>query len=231
MHKARIGLVAAGIALAASALLAQEAGYLDLTDPAPRARIRSPNGGTGCGFSDGTIGELTLTVASTDKRAYSIGEDVTFEIKIENTGGSSIELPWTPSLANVEPSDPTLSYTYLNAEVDLILSETDSHPSHYLFSRFYGSTDLPWTVRELKPKQSVLIRARGKLQTDQESWIKEAEKAQPLPLKASAGFKLITITYTAAGKRNSASESASCVPLAIRAANQIDLALWPGETK
>jgi len=55
MRKVRIGLVAAGIALAASALLAQDAGYLDLTDPAPRNRIRSPNGGTGAAIATSQV--------------------------------------------------------------------------------------------------------------------------------------------------------------------------------
>jgi hypothetical protein len=47
MRCARIGLVAAAVVLAASAVSPQDVGYLDLTNPAPRQRVRNPNGGMG----------------------------------------------------------------------------------------------------------------------------------------------------------------------------------------
>jgi hypothetical protein len=81
---------------------------LDLTDPAPRHRIRNPNGGGG-GFCEGggvsgvVIPDLTLTLMSVDKLAYSVDEDVTFEVKAENTSTHSIVIPWTLHLADLEP--------------------------------------------------------------------------------------------------------------------------------
>jgi hypothetical protein len=108
MGCARIGLVVAALLLAASPALAQEVGHLDLTDPAPRQRIRNPNGGEGgfCpgkGVSEVVIPDLTLTLLSVDKRAYSVGEDVTFEVKAENTGTHTLKIPWTLHLADLEP--------------------------------------------------------------------------------------------------------------------------------
>jgi hypothetical protein len=58
VHNAKFALVAAGIALAALALLAQDVGYLDLTDPAPRGRIRSPKGGAGASVEVANPGEI-----------------------------------------------------------------------------------------------------------------------------------------------------------------------------
>jgi hypothetical protein len=160
-----------------------------------------------------------------------MGEEVTFEIKIENTGGSNIEIPWTPSLADLEPSDSTLSYSYLDATVYLSLIEPDSHQSLDLFRDFYGSKDLPWTVRELRPKQFIVIRARVRLDTDEEWLNKKLKEAQPLPLKASADFRLGMTIYSPNANGDSGSESTACVPLVIKRANQLDLALWPGGTK
>ena len=97
MRCARLGMVATGVVLAASTILAQEVGYLDLTDPVHRQRIHSPNGGGTGGFCGGggsdssAIPEITVVLVSIDKRAYSIGEEVTFEVRIENTGRYSID--------------------------------------------------------------------------------------------------------------------------------------------
>ncbi|PYU17544.1 MAG: hypothetical protein DMG32_27785 [Acidobacteria bacterium] len=85
----RVVSAVAAVALATSVVFAQEVGYLDLTGPAPSQRVRSPTGGAG-GFCGGTefpkFPEVTLTLVSLDKPVYSIGEDVTFEVRIENSG-------------------------------------------------------------------------------------------------------------------------------------------------
>jgi len=231
---ARLGLIAAGVALAASTILAQEVGYLDLTDSVPRERMRSPNGGTG-GFCGGggsastAIPEITLRLVSVDKRAYSMGEEVTFEIRVENTGKESVEIPWTPHLGDLEPGDPTQSYTYRSAVVILNLTDPDSHHSFDLYGNFYGSTDVPGTIQEVRPSQSVLIRTRRRLETFEDWWVKRVKEVQPLPLKASPGLMLNTMTYSPdeKGDWHSASENSQCTPLNTRKANHLDVVLWP----
>jgi hypothetical protein len=232
----KIGLVAAGIALTASAMLSQEVGYLDLTDPAPRHRIRNPNGGTGgfCGGSESSaIPEVTLTLVSVDKRAYSMGEEVTFEIRVENTDKQNIEIPWTPHLGDLEPGDSTQSYTYQSAVVGLILTDPDSHRSVDLYGYFYGSADVPGTIRELRPSQSVLIRARRKVETYEDWWVKRVQEVRPLPLKASPALMLSTVIYSPNenGDLLSASENSHCTLLNTKKANQLDVAVWPRSSK
>jgi hypothetical protein len=129
----RIGLVTAGVALATLGVLSKQDGYLDLTDPVPRQRIHSPTGGGTGGFCGGgggdptAIPETTVTLESLDEREYSVGEEVTFEVKVENTGGKNIEIPWSPHLGDLEPSDPTRSYTYRVGLLILTLTDPDSH--------------------------------------------------------------------------------------------------------
>jgi hypothetical protein len=163
---AKIGLIASFIASFASVGFSQDIGYLDLTTPAPRMPTRSPkrfSGGCG-GTGDGpaTSPNATLTLISLDKNTYSLGEEITFEVKIENSGTDTIEIPWTPDLATLEPSDQTQYFSYRSASFVTILTVPDS--GHYLFvSGFsYGSTDAPGTIRDLRPGQSFIVRARGR---------------------------------------------------------------------
>jgi hypothetical protein len=97
MRCARLGMIATGVILVASTILAQEVGYLDLTDPVPREPIHSPTGG-GVGGYCGSSGssalpEVTLTLVNVDKSTYSMGEEVTFEVRVVNTGKKNIEIP------------------------------------------------------------------------------------------------------------------------------------------
>jgi hypothetical protein len=230
---ARLVLVLTGVVLAAPAILGQEAGYLDLTDPTPRQRIRNPNGGIG-GFCVGNgdiassaIPEITLTLVSIDKREHSIGEEVTFEVRIENTGRSSIEIPWTSHSGDLEPSDPTRSYTYRSALLILSLTDPDSHRSFSLGDTFYGSTEVPGTIRELLPSQSVLIRTRKKIETYEEWWEKRIKEVQPLALKASPDLMLNEMSYSPSEKGNLGSENVHCTPINTKKSNQLDVLLWP----
>jgi hypothetical protein len=230
VRNAKFALVAAGVALAAIGLLAQDVGYLDLSDPAPRDRIRSPNGGTGgfCGSSESSGNpEVILTLVSLDKRAYSMGEEVTFEVKVENTGKETIEVPWTQSLGDLEPSDQTKSYNYRTAAFVLTLTDWALHRSFSIQGYAYGSKDVPGTIRELRSSQSVLIRARRRLESH-EDWLgKRVKEVQPLPLKASPRLTLNSVTYSPSEGGVSASENSSCIPLNAKNANEVDVALWP----
>jgi hypothetical protein len=229
----RISFVAAGVVIAASALVAQESGYLDLTEPLPRQRFHNPsaNGGTGgfgiCGGNVSSIPELTLVLASLDKFRYSVGEDVTFEVRVENTGTVSVDMPWTPHLGDLEPVDPTHSYSYSEALLHLNFLDTVSHRSFGAGHLFYGSHEVPGTLRELLPKQSIMIRARSRIEQHEDWLVKRLEEAQPLPLVVSPDLMLNAITYFPHEREESASESYSCVPLNTKKDGQVGIILWP----
>jgi hypothetical protein len=182
-------------------------------------------------MASSAVPEATLTLVSIDKRAYSMGEEVTFEVRVENTSKSSIEIPWTPHLADLEPGDPTRPYTYQNAAVVLDLTDPESHRSFDLFGIFYGSPDVPGTIRELRPSQSVMIRARKRLEIYEDWWGNRVKEMQPLSLQASPGLMLNSTTYTPNEKGDSGSENSRCTPLKIKKANQMDVVLWPRSSK
>ena len=225
----RVVLAVAVVGLATAVAFGQEVGYLDLTGPAPHQRVRSPSGGTG-GFCGGTefpkFPEVTLILVSLDKTVYSIGEDVTFEVRIENSGQQNIELPWTPDLATLEPNDATETYTYLNGVVVLNLTEPDSQRYFSVYGYFYGSDRASGTIHKLRPRESVVIRARTKLDFYDEWWAKKVREVQPLHVRAEPGFMMNSATYVPNEKGDSGSESMTCIPLARKTANQIDVLVW-----
>jgi hypothetical protein len=100
----------AGAALvAASVVAAQEIGRLDLTDLHPRDRIRVPHtvgGDCGGGANFTSNNELTITLVSLDKTSYSLGDEVTYEVKVQNSGKAPVEIPWTAHSATWSPLTP-----------------------------------------------------------------------------------------------------------------------------
>ena len=223
---AKIGLMASFIACSASAGFAQDIGYLDLTTPAPRMPTRSSkrfSGGPCVGTGDGpvTSPDATITLISLDKSTYSLEEEITFEVKIENSGKETIEIPWTPDLAALEPSDQTEYFSYRSASFVITLTVPDS--DHYLFITgfSYGSTDLPGTIRQLRPSQSFVVRARGKSNVYDSWWSEKLKDSAPLTVKAVAGVVLSRDTETQDMR------SEVCIPLTKKIANQLDIILWP----
>jgi hypothetical protein len=106
----RIVMLAGAAFLAASVVAAQEIGWLDLTDLHPRDRIRAPHTvGAECGGGSGFTpnNEITITLESLDKASYSLGEEVTYEVKVQNSGKTPIEIPWTPHSSELEPTGST----------------------------------------------------------------------------------------------------------------------------
>ena len=63
--------------------------------------------------------EITITLLSIDKRSYSVGGEVTFEVKIQNSGNEVIEIPW---------SDATVTPTAFDAMAVSFVPERAGHP-------------------------------------------------------------------------------------------------------
>jgi hypothetical protein len=232
VYRLRMGQLGGVVFLVASATLAQGIGWLDLTDLHPRERIRSPHtisgGCGGGGFEPALSASITLTYL--DKISYSVGEEVTYEVKILNTGKEPIEIPWTPHLGDLEPVDPSQSYTYLNAAILLDFTEPVSNRSFSLYAISYGSLNVAGTTRKLLPGESVFVRARQELQTHEEWWHSKIAESSPLKMKVSANLVLNEVTYSPGEKRNAAMDQSVCIPLRRTLGAPLDVALLPAKS-
>jgi hypothetical protein len=125
VNRLSVGQLGGVAFLVASAVFAQEIGSSDLTDLHPRERIRLPHAGSGaCGGTDFEPSlSANIALMYLDRTSYSVGEEVTYEVKVQNAGKEPIEIPWTPHLGDLEPGDPSESYTYLHAAISLDFTE------------------------------------------------------------------------------------------------------------
>jgi len=114
-------------------LRAQEIKYIDLTDVRQRTELRQPpapqsdcKGGTGCiggGYGGGSVGD-----GAPDRRdPHALGiyllrfptdinpaEPFQVEFRVLNTGTAPMELPVSPHLSDLQPSDVSLAFNYFS---------------------------------------------------------------------------------------------------------------------
>lgn len=231
MYRLRMVQLGGVAFLIASVTLAQGIGWLDLTDLHPRERIRTPrtiSGRCGGGGSE-PIPSASITLTYLDQTSYSVGEEVTYEVKIQNTGKEPIELPWTPHLGDLEPVDPSQAYTFLDAAILLDFTEPVSNRSFSLCSTSYGSLNMAGTTRTLLPGESVFVRARQKLQAQEEWWQSKIAESSPLKMKVSANLALNEVSYTPGAKRDGMDQSV-CIPLRRTLGAPLDADLLPAKS-
>ena len=228
----KIGLFALAWVLASQWTVAQESNYLDLTDPLPREPLRVPQSGSGdCGGGPGFTAnsEATITLLYLDKLSYLMGEDVTFEVKVQNSGKEAFEIPWTPHLGDLEPSDATETYSYMAGAVSLNFEDPISHHRFAIFGNFYGSASVPGSLRKLEPGQWALIRVRTKIEVFEDWWSTRPKDSQPLNVTASANLLMSRVTYVPGSENGSATQHSTCVPFPTKEVTQLDVMLWPRE--
>jgi hypothetical protein len=150
----------------------QEAGFLDLTEGIVGHRIHQPTFGSGGGIS-GVTGDgprvehrkepLRITLLSLDRTSYRIGEDLTYELKIENVGTEAQLFPWDPNVADVEPKNPSQPYEYQSLDISLWFRNQVDQVEALRAASLYATSEKEASRLELKPGQWVRIRGKVRL--------------------------------------------------------------------
>ncbi len=221
---------AAFFLLAARVALAQGIGWLDLTDTNPRLPIRPPGlGGGECGGGAGYEPAISAKVTLTylDRTTYSLGDVVTYELKIQNTGKEPIDIPWTPHLADLVPADPSEPYPYLEAVFSLKFTNPVSARSFSLYSDSYGSPNVAGTIRKLPPGESLFVRGRHPIDLYDEEWPRKIAESSPLNVKVTANLTLDSATYTPGKTTDTGREHSKCIPISTTLGVPLEAALLP----
>jgi hypothetical protein len=151
----------------AALLAAQEIGFLDVSAVPIQQRLREPLGGIGQ-----SVGGKSLNSGSASAQVLlnlklrpvsSSGQEIDYEIQLTNIGQERIVIPWTPSPRDVEPEDPSASYTFIVASLTL-WAVTETGGAEVLSSALLFGSEASSTLKELAPGQSVRIRARTKIE-------------------------------------------------------------------
>jgi hypothetical protein len=163
-------------------LKAQEIKYINLAavrqrtelryPPAPQSGCRSCLGGGsgGGGVVDGApdwrdpraMGIYLMRVTPTDINAV---EPFQVELKILNTGTAPIELPISPHLSDLQPSDESVAFNYFSLA---LVVRGDAEPQGPLvdstgFVELFGSPDHAESMMVLRPGEWIRVSANVKL--------------------------------------------------------------------
>jgi hypothetical protein len=171
--------------IAAGVLLnAQEVRYIDLTVVQQRTELRNPPApppqcdANGCSLSGGVggasvadgapdlrdpraLGIYVLRVTPTD-----IDPNAPFEaeFRVLNTGRVPIDLPVSPHLADLQPDDASLSFTWFSlALVARVTPAPYTEVRSFGLAQLYGSPDHEGTMIRLYPGQWIRVKANLKL--------------------------------------------------------------------
>src|SRR3974390_2247009 len=104
---------------------AQEIASIDLTQITPRTDLRRPaatsvtsssvigtNENHACTDIDQSVGALRTTLTALDHTQYQFGNEPVFEVRIENVGSQPLQIPISPNLADLQPTDPTQQFEF-----------------------------------------------------------------------------------------------------------------------
>jgi hypothetical protein len=171
---------------ACAPLNGQEVRYIDLTVAQQRTELRYPpappakceadgpcvSGGIGgAGVADGApdprdpraLGIYVLRVSPTE---IDPGKPFETEFRVLNSGRVSIDLPVSPHLSDLQPDDPSLTFSYFSlALVTQIRVEPHAESSAFGFVQLYGLPDHEGTMITLQPGEWIRVKANITLST------------------------------------------------------------------
>jgi hypothetical protein len=216
----RCSIVLVFAVLAQLSLQAQQIAAIDLTQMTARTDLRrppsspgTPDGSSGahdihgCPDFHKNAGALRTTLVSLDRAEYKVGDEVTFEVTIENIGSSAVRIPFSPHLADLQPEDPSQKFAYFELSVDLWVGgkqwETTAAD---IRASLYGADGHPETLLSLQPGESVRVTGKSKIVPRGEHHV-TSHPSRGDTIDHANARSTITRTETMLGARTSASVS------------------------
>lgn len=171
------------LAIAAASLStcsAQEVAFLDLTNVTAHVDLRRPKGSSaGAGPYNGQdatypcfdpthqMGALRASLVSLDRTHYQVEDEPTFEVTLENVGSALIGIPFSPHLADLQPTNPGQKFAYSELQITLWIAAGEQWSTNTGGGMvLYGSPEHASTMLSLKPGEWVRVIGRGHLSLD-----------------------------------------------------------------
>jgi len=193
-------------------LKAQEIKYIDLTadpqrlelrhPPAPQSDCRDGKGCLGGGSGSRSIGDeapdqrdpralgiYLMRVTPTDINA---AESFQVEFKILNTGTAPIELPVSPHLSDLQPSDESVAFNYSSLALVVRGEGEPQGPrvDSVGFVELFGSADHAGSMTVLRPGEWIRVSANVKLFVKLLTW-----PSEPVSVRFRGNFWLRRNTF------------------------------------
>lgn len=165
-----------------TALLSQQVGFLDLTQlkdriPEPMGRWASGAVISAEGLTVKKTAALEITLSPFEGHRYAPGERFAYEVRLENVTEQPFFVPWEPDwrkIYSVRVKRPPPGF--IQADLSFGAVDPDSgEESTMATSSLFGSSLVSGSVKELRPGDSVRIRAPA-------SWRLPAPRKRKLPI-------------------------------------------------
>ena len=184
-----LGIFVAATLSSSVTSVAQEVGFVDLTQIVPRTELRHPaprsdeatdrrgRGGTvdsrhdHCDVPNAPkdAGALRTTLVWLDHDVYAVGDHPKFEVRIENVGSVPVEMPFSPHLADLQPADPSQKFGYSLVRVQFWIGGTKwEWTSSEGDVTLYGASQHTGTMLTMHPGEWVRIIGTGKITRPEE---------------------------------------------------------------
>lgn len=191
---------------------AQKVASYDYTDAKPAERLRPPlpdppavPGQFTRGVCGGILGNslIAVSILSLDRDSYAFGDEFTFVLQVKAL--VTTRIPVGASVADIEPSDPGLSYKWRPMAITMELWSPNHRTVWIGLLELYGSKDSPGSEIELKAGEWIELSGkarmqwtnppRGTLQHGEEKWVVR------VPLRHARQFTAIALAHRAGSYR------------------------------
>jgi hypothetical protein len=71
------------------------------------------------------MGALQATLQSMNRTHYRLADEPIFEFKVQNVGSTLIEIPFSPHLADLQPSDPGQKFSVKHLAISWVIASRD----------------------------------------------------------------------------------------------------------
>jgi len=180
-----------------------------LTPEAPS----SATSGVAGGIATGTSGPVppspfAITLVDLDRRVFSPGESLVYEVVLENISSKAVVLPWSPDRVRfAEIKDAVRGSLHLEARD----ATGRTLLAHLLSQCLYGSPDVPDSLLTLAPRE------RARFRVPSMWWVSERELDSML--RQPNGLLTLTVVYLA--------DLNTTTPRLHESSNRIDVTLQP----
>jgi hypothetical protein len=171
-----------------------------------------------CGGVMGGVSSFSVSLISLDRNAYAFGDEFSFVLKVE--ANRLTRIPIRASLAEVEPTDPSLSYEWHSMVTRMELRSPNRFNIWIGLLKLYGSKDIPSSEIELKPGEWVELRGKARMEwsnsTSEVVSRQDERYVIPLPLRDQQIFSANTWAIRGEGYRFDGEikqESRMCLPV------------------
>jgi hypothetical protein len=115
----------------------QEVAFLDLTKMVhrdlrrPKSRVSGNEhyGGvrqvTSCSHSVDNVGALRTSLVSLDRTNYQLEDQPIFELTVENVGPTTLRIPFSSQLADLQPEDAAQKFSYSELQIEVWIAAGD----------------------------------------------------------------------------------------------------------